>query len=45
MAAQFKARKMNKKIFDRPSKLPEIEKKDKTDFNEFKISKTNKAPK
>lgn len=41
--AQFKARKFNKKIFERTSKLPEVEKKDKTDFSEFKISKTNKS--
>ena len=43
--SQFKARKINKKIFERPSALPVVEKKDKTGFNEFKISKSNKAPK
>ena len=40
----FKAMPLNKKIFGRPSRLPEIPKKDRTDFEEFKLSQTNKKP-
>lgn len=38
----FKAMPLNKKIFDRPYKLPEVPRKERTDFVEFSLSQTNK---
>ena len=38
----FKATPLNKKIFERPSKLPEVQRKEKTDFSEFSLSQTNR---
>ena len=38
----FKATPLNKKIFERPSRLPEVKKKDKTGFEEFVLSQTNR---
>lgn len=34
----FKAKPLNKKMFERPSKLPEVPKREKTDFAEFALS-------
>ena len=41
-SSNFKAKPLNKKIFERPSKLPEVPKKEKTDFAAFSLSQTNK---
>lgn len=38
----FKATPLNKKIFERPSRLPEVQRKEKTDFSEFTLSQTNR---
>ena len=37
----FKAIPFNKKIFEESSKLPEVEKKKETRFQEFSLSKSN----
>ena len=41
-SSAFKAKPLNKKIFERPPKLPEVPKREKTDFLEFSLSQTNK---
>lgn len=38
----FKAIPLNKKIFERPSRLPTVNKKGKTGFEEFSLSQTNR---
>jgi hypothetical protein len=38
----FKAMPLNKKMFERPSRLPEVKKKGNTDFEEFALSQTNR---
>jgi hypothetical protein len=38
---EFKARPLNKKIFETTSKLPDISKKQSTTFDEFILSKSN----
>lgn len=43
-SSKFKAMPLNKKMFERPSKLPEVPRKEKTDFLEFSLSQTNKKP-
>ena len=37
----FKARPLNKKIFEKQSSLPSVEKKKSTFFDEFKLSQAN----
>lgn len=37
----FKARPLNKAIFERQASLPAVEKKQKTTFEQFKLSQTN----
>ena len=34
----FKARPLNQTIMQKPSKLPQVEKRGKTDFDEFRLS-------
>ena len=41
-SANFKAMPLNKRIFERPSRLPEVPKKEKTDFQECSLSQTNR---
>jgi len=41
----FKALALNKKIMSQVSELPDIEKKDATQFSAFKLSKSNRAEK
>ena len=38
----FKAKKLNRKILERVSCLPVVERRSLTNFEEFKLSKTNK---
>lgn len=38
----FKAIPLKKKMFDRPSRLPDVKKKGNTDFSEFSLSQTNR---
>jgi hypothetical protein len=40
-ASDFKAKPLNKKIFEEGPKLPEVEKRLKTTFDEFQLSKSN----
>ena len=37
----FKAKPLNKKIFEKQPSFPQIDKKQQTSFNEFNLSKSN----
>lgn len=41
---QFKARELNKRILHAQDKLPDIPRKDLTQFESFKLSESNKTP-
>lgn len=41
VCSDFKARPLNKRIFDTQPKLPVIERRQKTDFDEFRLSRSN----